>query len=163
MSEMQKEGVGMSELVTLGKKVCGICGRKDCNNPGWPSWGCMECYRLGYEREKARAEVAEAERRKTALFYNCGGEPPCEKCVTCHWDDAREALAAARREVESLSLMVTDLRAALEEHGLGGCGPYLTPGDHANVCGTFGAGNCPMCAALTAPADGEEGQCSWSG
>lgn len=139
----------MSELVTLGKKTCEICGRKDCNNPGWPSWGCMECYRLGHEREKARADAAEAEREINAQLH---------ASAELGLVEAREALAAARREardmdglfLRTMSDLLTKMPADPERIEDWVRARLSTAKDQHNAL--------KLARALAAPADGEEGK-----
>jgi hypothetical protein len=87
------------------------------------------------------------EARERCRFYNCGGEPPCGKCITCQWDDAREALAAARRDLSRWPAVVREyvehVGARMPDEGDAGC----------DECEALTA-----LIALAAPGDGEEGK-----
>jgi hypothetical protein len=128
---------------------CAICKRPLDTLDGKCGSDDAECLRIAYEREKARAEKAEAE----AAEYreNC----VCEEAITMR---AEASLAAARRECELWKQIADDLYTPLWERGFK-CEPSRN-GSHVNVCGTFAAANCPLCMtdALAAPAAEEEGK-----
>jgi hypothetical protein len=142
---------------------CEICGRpnagiwddgKSTQCSAHLGDDCETCWRIGYEREKERAEKAEAREARLAAA-NKALANGVTRCAGIDSD-----LAAARRECELWKQIAGDLYAPLEERDMHMCSAS-EPGDvHANVCGTFGPLNCPLCmtAALAAPAAGEEGK-----
>lgn len=86
MPTVQKEGSGMSDLVKLETGGdCKICGRKNCANPGWPSWMAYVCMEIGIER--LRSHVA----------------------------GQRESLRVAAAHVSDLEAEVKELRSALSD------------------------------------------------
>lgn len=123
------EKIKAGDLVTLNKNSeCKYgCGRKNCANPGWPSWMSFTClesalvlvrrerdaanalaaerlhYKTGYEREKALAERAEA-----ALIEN-------QKLASEQADKNHRILTETRGALTDAQREIAELRSALRD------------------------------------------------
>lgn len=137
--------------------ICGRSRKWDAPNPCPTSdpMGCdytdtIDCYGRAWEREKARADAAEA-REATLAAANAALADSVTRCA-----GIEAALAAARRECEGLRKVVTNLIDTMEMQEKRESGAFHITGEV--MWGIWSDAKSQARAALAAPATGEEGE-----